>query len=57
MIDTLILYGTSASAVYLLTMALVTHTKNPQSALVFKVLPFVIGGLNAIVALKLWGVL
>jgi hypothetical protein len=43
------------SFLYLVTMALVTTTKNVTSALVFKVIPFMIGILCLIVLVKLMG--
>jgi hypothetical protein len=45
------------SAVYMLSMALATHTQNFLSALIFKVFPFIFGALNGVIALKMLGIL
>lgn len=57
MLETLTIWVTGASAVYLLIIALTVQTKNFISALLFKVIPFFLGLFSAIATLKMLGIL
>jgi len=50
------LWAVGASFLYMIVLALATTTKNLTSAIVFKVVPFLIGVLNLVVFLKLMGI-